>query len=92
MSKVDILSERGKRKKDWNELDAHHKNFILRVRNGCGGKYAAEPHTAEIGRVDVPLWELAEKSGFIESTGSYKFVVTAKFWALESDLFNVKRT
>ena len=81
---------------DWNKLDDEHKRFVIRVRNGSGGKHAAEPHYQLTGEEcsegypeQIALWEKAEASGFIECTGSYKWVTTAKFADLEKDLFGI---
>jgi len=84
---------------EWNNLDVDHKKFILRVRDGNGGKHAAEPCSivSDV-RFDPPydeyftsiaLWEKAEKSNFIECTGSYKWIATNKFKDLESELFGL---
>lgn len=82
---------------DWNSLDIEHKRFILRVDKSRGGKHGAEP--CSIGsdvRYDPPneecfksiaLWVKAEKSGFIECVGSYKWVTTDKYADLEKELF-----
>lgn len=86
---------------DWNKLDNEHKEFVLRVREGCGGKHAAEPHSMDS---DIPLkppnedlfeviyfYEKAEASGFIECVGSWKWLVTDKFNTLEDELFGINQ-
>jgi hypothetical protein len=84
---------------DWNKLDSDHKKFVLRVRNGGGGKHAAEPHSIESAeRCDPPndeyfksiaLWDKAEASGFIECIGSYKWITTDKYSDLELHVFEI---
>ena len=75
---------------DWSRLDKQHKEFVLRVRNGSGGKYAAEPHFSDSDPEEqIALWEKTERLGFIECTGSYSWVTTAKYADLERELFGL---
>lgn len=83
----------------WNELGNEHKKFVLRVRNSGGGKHGAQPSSIDSNeRFDPPnqeysksisLWEKAEKSGFIECIGSYKWITTAKYSDLELLVFGI---
>ena len=83
---------------DWNKLDSDHKKFVLRAKDSGGGKHACEPHSVdsenlcdsdfpEYGFKQVCLWEKCEESGFVDCVGSYKWVSTAKFAALQAILF-----
>ena len=83
---------------DWNKLDSDHKKFVLRAKDSGGGKHACEPHhvdTAELwdtrhpefGFKQTSLWVKCEESGFVDCVGSYKWVSTAKFAALQAILF-----
>ena len=78
---------------EWNKLDRHHKKFVLRVRDGGGGKHAAAPHYCdsdeknEYGFKQIALCHKAEESGFIECVGSHKWITTNKFAELEAELF-----
>lgn len=68
----------------WLALDVEHRKFVLRVRNGNGGKYAATSERDEDGNIkEVALWKKAEESGFVKCVGSYAWEVTKKYQALE---------
>ncbi len=85
---------------EWSNLDTPHKQFVLRVRDGMGGKHAASPCSIDSEeRHDPPndrhfksiaLWEKTESLGFIVCTGSFRWVTTAKFSELEDLLFGIK--
>lgn len=70
--------------KEWKSLSKEEKDFVLRVSNNQGVKYGAEPHFSKNSMVS--LWENPEKLGFIQSVGSYKFVVTDKYKEIENIL------
>lgn len=70
----------------WHQLGVAHKQFIIRVRDSRGAKYKCEPHYDDN---DQALWILSEKLGWIESKGSYSWVVTDKFVLLENQLFGI---
>ena len=84
---------------NWNNLDSDHKKFVLRVMRGNGCKHSAEPCSIDSDiRLDPPhqeyfesiaLWKKSEESGFIECTGSYKWIVTNKFRELERIIFDI---
>ena len=63
---------------DWYKLTEQEKSFVFRARKSRGGKYNCEPHSYN----DIALWEKPEQLGFIECTGSYKWIVTEKFNSL----------
>lgn len=73
-------------KEDWDKLDQDHKRFILRVRDSNGCKHGADSSYTK----DVVLWNKAEKSGFIRCIGSFKWVVTSKYYDLEKELFGIE--
>lgn len=68
-------------------LNDHHREFIGRVCLKGEVKYGAKPHFYDFGGVEqLPLWDLPEQLGFIESIGSYKFKVTKKYTLLKKYL------
>lgn len=70
--------------KEWESLSKEEKEFVLRVSKNEGTKYGAEPYCDYANNIN--LWENPEKLGFIQSLGSYKFVVTEKYKEIENVL------
>lgn len=83
---------------EWRLLDRGHRNFILQAHNSNGAKHYCDvtSNTLEVVNIaedgektfkSIYLYELAEKSGFVECVGSYKWRSTAKFKELYETLF-----
>lgn len=83
---------------EWRALDRDHRKFIIQAHNSNCEKHYCETSvdTDEVSFIDndgtkyfksIYLYELAEKSGFVECIGSYKWRSTAKFKELYETLF-----
>lgn len=83
---------------EWRSLDKNHRKFILQAHASNGAKNCCETSvdTDEVSFIDtdgtkyfksICLYELSEKSGFVECVGSYKWRSTTKFKELYESLF-----
>ncbi len=73
---------------EWNQLDAEHKLFVLRVRSCQGLTSLCEPIASDDG--EVIFWELPQELEFIECSGKYSWVITPKYRSLELELMGCK--